>query len=328
MKLATLVIAAVLLAGCDREPPPKSTAGSAKPPASASAGAGADDMSALRFPAPGRLVAIGDLHGDLEAARSALRLAGAIDDKDRWIGKDLVVVQTGDLIDRGDHDRAVLDLIDRLVGEAKAAGGALHVLNGNHELMNAAGDFRYVTSAAFKEFIGVGGLTLEPRLQQFPEPYRPRAAAFLPGGPYARILGRRSIAAIVGDTVFVHGGVTPAYVRYGLGRLDREVRSWLDGNGRAPQAIVSDDGPVWTRRYSDRPSAQDCDALGEALHGLGVKRMVVGHTVQKEGINAACDQRVWRIDVGMAGFYGGQPEVLEITGERLRPIRGKRGAAP
>ncbi len=35
---------------------------------------------------PVRVVAIGDLHGDLEAARSALRLAGAIDEQDQWIG--------------------------------------------------------------------------------------------------------------------------------------------------------------------------------------------------------------------------------------------------
>src|SRR5690606_15212831 len=32
-----------------------------------------------------RIVAIGDLHGDLSAARAALRLAGAIDARDRWI---------------------------------------------------------------------------------------------------------------------------------------------------------------------------------------------------------------------------------------------------
>ena len=33
-----------------------------------------------------RIVAFGDVHGDLEAARGALRLAGAIDDQDHWIG--------------------------------------------------------------------------------------------------------------------------------------------------------------------------------------------------------------------------------------------------
>src|SRR5262245_45911028 len=57
---------------------------------------------AVSKPAPERVVAIGDLHGDLDSARRALVLAGAIDDKDAWIGGKLVVVQTGDEIDRGD----------------------------------------------------------------------------------------------------------------------------------------------------------------------------------------------------------------------------------
>ena len=50
-----------------------------------------------------RIVAFGDVHGDLEAARGALRLAGAIDEQDRWSGGDLIVVQTGDKLDSGDQ---------------------------------------------------------------------------------------------------------------------------------------------------------------------------------------------------------------------------------
>ena len=60
-----------------------------------------------------RIVAFGDVHGDLEAARGALRLAGAIDEQDRWIGGDLIVVQTGDQLDRGDQEQAILDLFER-----------------------------------------------------------------------------------------------------------------------------------------------------------------------------------------------------------------------
>src|SRR4030042_85059 len=66
------------------------------------------------FPGVRRVVAVGDLHGDLTAARAALRLGGAIDAADRWIGGDLVVVQTGDEIDRGDADREIIDLFSRL----------------------------------------------------------------------------------------------------------------------------------------------------------------------------------------------------------------------
>jgi hypothetical protein len=103
-------------------------------------------------PAAKRVVAIGDLHGDLAATRSAFKAGALIDDKDAWIGKDTVVVQLGDILDRGDDEQAILDLIFKLEGEAKAAGGELVMLLGNHELMNAAGDFRYVTPGAMKDF--------------------------------------------------------------------------------------------------------------------------------------------------------------------------------
>ena len=40
--------------------------------------------------------------------------------------------------------------------------------------------------------------------------------------------------------------------------------------------------------------------------------MVVGHTVQQQGITSACDGKLWRIDVGLAEVYGGPIEVLEV----------------
>jgi hypothetical protein len=45
--------------------------------------------------------------------------------------------------------------------------------------------------------------------------------------------------------------------------------------------------------------------------------MVVGHTVHTTGIRSACDDKVWMIDVGMAAYYGGPVEVLEIRGDQL-----------
>jgi hypothetical protein len=66
-----------------------------------------------------------------------------------------------------------------------------------------------------------------------------------------------------------------------------------------------------------------CATLGEVLSRLRVRRMVVGHTVQQEGISSGCDERVWRIDVGMAASYGGRVQVLEIRGDRVRAIAAR-----
>ena len=272
---------------------------------------------------PARLVAIGDVHGDLQATRAALRLAGAIDDADRWIGKDLVVVQTGDQLDRGDDERKILELLERLQTDAKAAGGALHVLNGNHELMNAAGDLRYVTAGGFLEFEGVPGVDLaDPRASRVPEPMRARWLAFAPGGPYARKLATRPVILVVGETVFVHGGLLPEHVRRGIDAINDEVQRWLRGEGEiSPDILQDDESPVWTRRYCENPKPRDCQTLQEALAAVPAKRLVVGHTVHKEGAVSACDGAVWCIDVGMAAYYGGHPEALEIVGDQVRVLR-------
>jgi len=321
-RVSTVAIAAALslalAAGCDRRrahdevPPPPL-------PAAPAPGCTLAPLP-LRLPAPRRLVAIGDLHGDLGGARAALRAAGAIDDHDRWIGGDLVVVQTGDVLDRGDDERALLDLIGELETQARAAGGALVLLLGNHELMNGAGDFRYATPAGLHAFDDVAGAAPAGA----PAEQRGRIAALGAGGSYARRLARHAVIAIVGDTVFSHAGVLGDWA----GRVEdvnRTARCWLDGQaGEPPAALTSDDSPVWTRAAGGRDV--DCAQLTAALGALGVRRMVVGHTVQDGGISSACDGALWRIDVGLARRYGGPIEALELVpGAPPKVLRGARG---
>ncbi len=278
-----------------------------------------------RAPAEARVVAIGDLHGDLQAARRALQLAGAIDPADRWIGGGLVVVQTGDILDRGDGERAINDLFRELQAEAAKAGGAVYVLNGNHELMNASLDFRYVTEGGFRAFPQeAAALPTDPAdsvLAALDPSQRGRAEAFRPGGPWARILAERNTVLIVGRTLFVHGGVLPEHVTMGLPTLNQEVRSWLRGDAPEPAWIQGEKSPVWTRLYSDEPNQAACDTLAAVLSELDLDRMVVGHTVQPGGITAYCGARVWCIDVGMSSYYGGPTEVLEIQGDAVRGLR-------
>ena len=275
-----------------------------------------------RLPAADRVVAMGDWHGDLEAARSGLRLAGAIDQEDRWIGGDLVVVQTGDQTDRGDQEQAILDLLDRLRDEAAAAGGAVVALLGNHELMNVAGDFRYVTAGGWADFAdaGVAVEAADSALAALPPAHRPRAAAFRPGGAYARLLAEQPVAAIVGRTAFVHGGLLPRHLEYGLDRLDGEIDAWLLGEGPEPALLQERDDPVWARHYSDDPDTADCALLDQVLTALDCDRLVMGHTVQDDGITARCGERAWCIDTGASAHYGGAVQVLEITPDGVRVL--------
>jgi hypothetical protein len=267
-------------------------------------------------------VAIGDLHGDLEASRTALRLAGAIDTRDRWVGGDLVVVQTGDILDRGDGEAEIIDLFQRLKVEAEEAGGAVYVLNGNHELMNSYLDFRYVTEGGFAEYGGEVEIDPTDSVMVALEPsQRGRAMAARPGGSLAQVFSEQPIQVIVGRTLFAHGGILPAHVDMGLDQMEAEVRSWLLGEAPQPEWIRGDGSPVWNRVYSSEPTLESCQILDTVLDRLDLDRMVVGHTVQDAGITAYCGGRVWCIDVGLAAHYGGVPEVLEIRGDAVRSLR-------
>ena len=305
-----------LAAGCDRskpsEPPPP------VPAPAKTASAAASVATRPVPPAPARIVAIGDLHGDLDATKRVLRLAGATDAKGAWIGGKLLVVQTGDEIDRADDDRAILDLFEALKAEAAKAGGEVVAMAGNHEVMNASFDFRYVTPGAFTTFADVKPKNdgVAAALQHVDAPARGRAAAFAPGGPYATMIAKRPVIYRSGDTMFVHGGILPKHVTYGIDRLNDDARAYLLGEKSEPsRVLVGEDGPLWSRMYSAAPGREECATLYETLRLLGAKRMVMGHTVQRNGINAACDGKAWRIDVGMSKVYEGPIQALAIEGD-------------
>ncbi|NNE07967.1 MAG: calcineurin [Gemmatimonadetes bacterium] len=279
------------------------------------------DELPTRFDAVPRIVAIGDVHGDLGATRRALQLAGATNEKDEWVGGELVVVQTGDQLDRGDEEQAILDLFSRLAVEAESAGGAFHVLNGNHELMNARLDLRYVTEGGYEDFRDAVEVPEDDStLAGYDENHRARVVAFRPGGRYAKVLAGRNTIIVIGDNVFVHGGVLTEHVEYGVERINREARQWLRGDAPIPEWLERKDSPVWARQFSDEVGEDDCAELAAVLEKLGAKRMIVGHTPQTKNITPYCAEQVWCIDTGMASHYGGEVCVLEIEGDEVRAL--------
>jgi hypothetical protein len=294
-----------------------------------------------RYPAPmGRLVAIGDLHGDLEKSKEALRLADLIDGSDEWIGGSATVVQVGDVLDRGGDELKILYFLERLKRQAARTGGTVITMNGNHEIMNVEGDFRCVTKEGLEEFkvwaewyrVGQAMKGLcegleKPKdplafrgLRDSDEAFRARIAALRPSGPISRrFLSQNATVLVIGDSIFVHGGLLAKHVEYGLERMNEEVRDWINGLGQkyAPRYCRGRDAVVWLRKFSEELAKNcDCSALEHVLATIpGAKRMIMGHTIQEVGINGVCDNRAIRIDVGMSkGCNNGLPEVLEISG--------------
>ena len=260
---------------------------------------------------PSRIVAIGDLHGDLSASLRILRMAGLVDaSSHRWAGGDSVLVQLGDVLDRGTEEPEVWSLLQSLRREAPQAGGAVHVLLGNHEILNVCGDADDFVHPAARESFG-------------PD----RAKAFAPGGAIARELASCSVCVILGDTAFVHGALPPDATRASIGELNREARRWLLGErpeGPPRELLPARASPVWSRAYSspnDRePTPVVCNALRKSLGNLGVSRVVVGHTPQR-CVNSACGGAVWRCDTGVSRFVmGGKCEALEIRGNAVKVL--------
>lgn len=107
-------------------------------------------LAATQAPAPAgaaeprRLVAVGDVHGAYQELVGLLTHLGLTDPDGHWRGGDAVLVQTGDFLDRGARALEVAELLMRLEREARSAGGEVHVLLGNHEVMNLLGDLRDV----------------------------------------------------------------------------------------------------------------------------------------------------------------------------------------
>lgn len=244
---------------------------------------------------PDRVVAVGDLHGDLDNALGVLRLAGLVDADARWVGGRAVLVQTGDTTDRGPDSKEILDLLRRLEPEAAAAGGQVVALLGNHEAMNMLGDWRYVDPGDVDHFGGEEA----------------RREAFSPAGAYGAWLRTRGLAAKVGDTVFVHGGITPAWAAKGIDGINAEARAAFAGEDGS---ILGSDGPLWYRGFVQDPEAAACPALASSLAQLGARRMVVGHTTRKDGrIEVRCDGRLYVIDIGIADGYGAHLGALELS---------------
>ncbi|MDB5432115.1 MAG: hypothetical protein JWP35_3231 [Caulobacter sp.] len=234
-----------------------------------------------------RIVAVGDLHGDYAAWRDIARAAGVIDDKGHWTGGKAVLVQTGDVVDRGpDSLKIVLDLM-RLQKEAPKAGGRVIALVGNHEAMNVTDDLRYVSQGDYAAFVDGNSQQLRERVYAANRPtleaaYRKRdptltseaiKQAWMAATPLGMlehqaawhgdgkiglwVISNPAVVALDG-TLFVHGGLSGAYAATPLDEINRRVAAALKAGDTDPASIINDPmGPLWYRGLiaRDKPAA-------------------------------------------------------------------------
>ncbi|EFJ12512.1 hypothetical protein SELMODRAFT_123773 [Selaginella moellendorffii] len=236
-----------------------------------------------------RIVAVGDLHGDLRQTKRALRVAGVLsdDEQDNWTGGTTVLVQVGDILDRGPDEIAILSLLWHLTEQARSKGGAVFQVHGNHETMNVSHEFNDTPDCGFEDsqhFVdycnerhdGHWHTAFVQWRLEWPEwkksrfesstwlPFwnvfkvrkkmDARVLLFSPGGPLALELSRHGVVLKINDWLFAHGGLLPHHVAYGLEKMNSEVSNWMKGgayNGKQPFiATKGFDSIVWSRLYS------------------------------------------------------------------------------
>ena len=304
-----------------------------------------------------RVVAVGDVHGAFDNFVAILRAAQVIDNRNRWIGRRTVLVQTGDILDRGPDSRKAIDLLRRMERDAQRAGGRVVSLLGNHELMRLISDWRYVSPGEIEAFRNGGSTQLREQVltvlseqaaqrakaegrEYDAEVYREQflkevplgmielRQAFGPQGEYGRWVRERPAVARVNGVLFLHGGISPETAPLGCEGINAAVAKELAAlpppEEVASLLSASESGPLWYRGLALQPEEEVAPILPAILDQMKARAIVMGHSTVLPGrIVARLDGQIILIDTGMVGgeFYkGGIPSALEWSGGTLTAI--------
>jgi hypothetical protein len=289
-----------------------------------------------------------------------------MDPRGRWAGGSTTLVQMGDVTDREPDSLKIIRSLQQLQKQAPRKGGRVVVVLGNHEAMNLVGDLRYTTPGEFAAFADSQSAARRERIYEanrasIEAQYRaknpaltPQAIrqawmavtplgwvehrlAWSPTGELGRWATSNPAVVRIGDTLFVHGGLSAEYAALGIDEINRRVAAAMAKADDSATSILFDDlGPLWYRGLATRDPRADPDGAGKAgtaarprlpieqelaavLAATGAKRIVIAHTPILSGISVGYGGRLIRIDTGISRFYGGPLTWLEIIGDRVIP---------
>ena len=275
------------------------------------------------FPEADALFAVSDVEGNFNTLVNLLQQHKIINDDLNWIFGTGHFVMVGDVFDRGNHVTEMLWLIYHLEEQAKAAGGYVHFVMGNHEAMNLRGDVRYI----------------EPKYEQFAaltkaEYGLEHGDLFSSETELGRWLRSKNVVEKIGDKLFCHAGLSPELVAQGytLEMINARSRDMLDvakaDFNEAQKLMWSKQGPFWYRGYFDvnperwGPRASQTE-VAAVLDHYEASTIVVGHThvtqpeLHYQGLVCAIDVvppadhmiyappiQSWGLLIRGKGFYG------------------------
>jgi hypothetical protein len=269
-----------------------------------------------------------------------------------------VLVQTGDVLDRGPDSRKAVDLLRKLEREAQRAGGRVYALLGNHEFMRLISDWRYVSQGETDAFKNADSADLRDRAHAVFSAEAEKAAkaagrpfdakayreqfmkdvplgslemrfAFDAKGEYGAWVRQRAAVARINGILFLHGGISDATAPLGCEGINAAVRKDLLSLPIPLEQVptlfsAGETGPLWYRGLANGSESELAPTLDLILERMRARAMVVGHSTVLPGrIQPRFGGRVIQIDTGMVNgeFYpGGVPSALELQGDKMTAI--------
>ena len=258
-----------------------------------------DDESSLDvFTMPKKLVAMADIEGNFDGLAGFLQSNKIIDKDFNWsFGKGHFVLN-GDLVDRSANVTGVLWLLYKMEMQARSAGGRVHIILGNHDLMNMQGWCEFA-NPRFQKTLQI--LTGESDLENAFKTY------FSPETFLGKWLSRKNIILKIGNLLFVHAGVSSDVIQQNLsieqinnlGRMNLYMDNYRSRNtDKVVDAIMGEKGLMWYRGLA-RPHTYPMESkkkVKKILRHFGVDKIIVGHSVVDD-ICTGYDGMVVKIDV-------------------------------
>lgn len=291
------------------------------------------------FQTDSRVIAIGDLHGDLDSLKQILIENKVIDHKGRWISGSDHLVLNGDLVNLGPQSFELLNFVMELEKQATAKRGKVHTILGNHEVMLATGKFNLLSPQDKKAFAG------------FVAPGLPYSSENL----YAALTGHslyaqwfRSLNSIIriNRQIFVHAGLDSWMLNSDPEKINSLVRAWLKhsqmtlspepvGNIEPPPPretkilIEPGSGPGGTSALNDPKNergalkpAMSVEVLDLILRQLNADSIAVGHIQthdQRISLqHSLYGSRVIQLDTGISEAEKGRLSALILQGADLK----------
>jgi hypothetical protein len=216
------------------------------------------------------IAVVSDVHGQYQLMLSLLKAHGIIDISNNWAFGQGHFVVLGDIFDRGDEVTEILWFVHNLEKQAEKAGGKVHYLLGNHEVMVLQNDLRYIHKK-YRYSMALTGITYND--------------LFGKNTYLGRWLRSKPVAITINNIAFVHAGISGQVLQRGLSFhemntlfqeriIDQDEEKILADSILAD--LYLDDGPVWYRGYFNGDFS--LERTQNLLHRLKVKHIVVGHT--------------------------------------------------